>query len=99
MPGIEKIADGLPGWKASLMNLAGRETMIRFIFSAIPVYLLIAVNVPKWVIKAIDKIRRSFSWKGRKEVNGGCCLVAWEKVVRPIHHGGLGIPSLQFYTS
>jgi hypothetical protein len=31
--------------------------------------LLIALNVPKWCIKAIDKIR-SFLWKGRREARG-----------------------------
>jgi hypothetical protein len=25
---------------------------------------------------------------------GGCCLVAWDKVTRPIELGGLGIPNL-----
>jgi hypothetical protein len=48
----------------------------------IPIYLLIARNVPKWFIEAIDKIRRGFLWKG-KEHNGSCCIVAWEKVMRP----------------
>uniref|UniRef100_A0A0A8ZUL3 Reverse transcriptase domain-containing protein n=1 Tax=Arundo donax TaxID=35708 RepID=A0A0A8ZUL3_ARUDO len=92
---LEKIADRLPGWKASFMNLTGRATMVRTVLSAIPVYLLIAMNVPKWVIKAIDKICRAFLWKGGKEVNGGSCLVAWDKVTRPLDLGGLGIHNLQ----
>jgi hypothetical protein len=48
------------------------------------------------VIKAIDKIRRAFLWKSRKEINGGSCLVAWEKVTRPLHLGGLGLPNLLY---
>jgi hypothetical protein len=40
--------------------------------TAIPIYLLVALKVPKW-FKAIEKIR-SFVWKGRKEVNGGYCF-------------------------
>jgi len=32
---------------------------IRFVLSVIPVYLLIAMNVPKWVLQTIDKIRRA----------------------------------------
>jgi hypothetical protein len=70
--------------------------LVRFILSAIPVYLLIAMSILKWVIKAIDKTRRAFLWKGRKEINGGCCLVAWEKVTRPLHLGGLGLPNLLY---
>jgi len=78
---LKKIANKLPGWKASLLNLAGRTVLVRFVLTAIPIYLLVALKVPEWFIQAIDKIRRSFLWKGRKEINGGCCLVAWEKVM------------------
>ena len=77
------------------MTLAGRVVLVRFVLTAIPVYLLVAIQVPKWFIRAIDKIRRSFLWKGRKEINGGSCLVAWEKIMRPIDLGGLGIQNLE----
>lgn len=29
----------------------------------------------------IDKIRKGFLWRGRKEAKGGHCLVAWGKVL------------------
>jgi hypothetical protein len=76
---VERIGDKLPGWKANLMNMAGRATWVRFVLSALPIHVLIALNVPKWFIKAINKIRRAFLWKGRREVHGGCCLVAWKR--------------------
>jgi len=63
---IEKIANKLPGWKASLMNLAGRAVLVRFVLTAIPLYLLVALKVAKWFIRATDKIR-SFLWKGQME--------------------------------
>jgi hypothetical protein len=69
--------------------------MVRFVLSAIPVYLLIDLNVPKWFIKAIDKFRKGFLWKGQAQANGGCCLVAWVKVTRPLDLGGLGFPNLE----
>ncbi|GJN35066.1 hypothetical protein PR202_gb23798 [Eleusine coracana subsp. coracana] len=50
----------------------------------------------KWFIKAINKIRKAFVWKGRDKVNGGSCLVAWDKVQRPLHLGGLGILNLEY---
>jgi hypothetical protein len=44
---IDKIADRLPNWKARLLNLAGRTTLLRFVLSAIPIYLIIAIKNPK----------------------------------------------------
>jgi len=95
MPWIEKIADKLPCWKAALMNRAGRATLVQCVLSAMPIYLLIAISVLKWFIKAVDKIRKGFLWQGKEKANGGCCLVAWEKVMRPLDLGGLGIPNLE----
>ena len=77
------------------MNRAGRATLVRCVLSATPIYLLIAISVPKWFIKAVDKIRKGFLWQGKEKANGGCCLVAWEKVMRPLDLGGLGIPNLE----
>ena len=53
------------------------------------------LHLPPWALKAIDKCRRGFLWKGQKEVRGEHCLIAWPKVARPIELEGLGISSLQ----
>jgi hypothetical protein len=61
-----------------------------------PIYLLIAINVPKWFLRLVNKIRRGFVWKDRENANGGCCIVAWDKVQRPIDLAqGLGIHNLE----
>jgi hypothetical protein len=95
LPLVEKVADRLPGWKAALIHPAGRATLVKSVLSAIPVYHLIALQCHKWVIKAIDKIRRGFLWKGRKNIKGGHCLVGWQKVCLPLTLGGLGVPNLE----
>jgi hypothetical protein len=93
---VNKIVNRHCNWKARLLNLAGRTTLVRFVLSAIPVCLLIAMNISKWVIKSIDKIRRGFLWKGRKKVSGGSCLVPWDIIKRPLNLGGLGISNLLY---
>jgi hypothetical protein len=38
------------------MNKAGHLIIVRVVLSAIPIYLMIAMDLPKWVLlKAIDK--------------------------------------------
>jgi hypothetical protein len=51
--------------------------------------------LPAKTIIAIKKIIRGFLWKGRKDVKGGHCLVAWDNVCAPKEWGGLGIPNIR----
>ena len=95
-PIIDKIADRLPGWKADLLTKAGRKVLVQFVLTSMLIYLVMALELPAWALKAIDKIRRGFLWKGRKDARGGHCLIAWAKVTRPPELGGLGIYNLQF---
>jgi hypothetical protein len=90
----EKIADRLPNCKARLLNLAGRTTLVKFVLSAIPTYLLIAINIPQRVIKSIYKIRRGFFGKGERRLMVEA--VSREIITRPLSYGGLGVPNLQF---
>ena len=79
-PLVDKVADRLPGWKADLLTKAGRCILVQFVLTSMMIYLLLALDLPPRALKAIDKIRRGFLWKGRKEVRGGHRLVAWPMV-------------------
>lgn len=94
-PIIDKVAEQLPGRKADLMTRAGRVVQVHFVLTGILIYVAMATDIPPWAIKAIDKIRRAFLWKGRKEVKGGHCLIAWPRVCRSRELGGLGIADLK----
>jgi hypothetical protein len=37
--------------------------------------MMIALDLPSWAIKAIERILKGFLWKGRKEANGGGGIV------------------------
>ncbi|GJM99674.1 hypothetical protein PR202_ga16795 [Eleusine coracana subsp. coracana] len=59
------------------------------------IYLVMALDLPQWAIKGVDRIRRGYLWRGKKEAKGGHCLVPWGKVTRPKELGGLGISDLK----
>jgi hypothetical protein len=94
-PIIDKVADQLPGWKADLLTRAGRKVVVQYVLTSMLIYLAMAMDLPQWALKAIDKVRRGFLWKGRRDVKGGHCVIAWPKVTRPLDLGGLGISNLQ----
>ena len=85
----------LPGWKADPMTRAGRRVQVQSVLTGMLIYLAVAFDFPPWAIKAVDKIRRGFLWRGRKDAKGGHCLVAWVKVYHPPEHGGLEISDLK----
>jgi len=96
-PLVEKVAARLPTWKEKFLNKAGRLKLLNAVLTSIPVHFLTVFAINKWAIKRIDKIRRSFLWKGSAEANGGHCLVRWAKVMRPKKFGGLGVLDLELF--
>ena len=79
-PIIDWIADRLPGWKADLLTKAGRKILVQFVLTSMLVYLAMAMDLPQWALKAIDKIRTGFLWRGRRDAKGGHCLLAWPRL-------------------
>jgi hypothetical protein len=81
------------------MNCSGRLALIKSTLLTIPVYVSIAMEMPPWVQKSLEKIFKAFLWVGSNVVQGGKCLVAWGNVQRPLGLGGLGIKNLKLFGS
>jgi hypothetical protein len=92
-PLIDKIGARLAGWKGKLLSKAGRETLVKTVISSQPIYHLTVFPLQKWVIQRIDRIQRSFLWKGDgpENLSGGHCLIKWQVTARSKSLGGLGI--------
>jgi hypothetical protein len=52
--------------------MAGRETLVKTVLTAQPIYHLTVFPMQKWLLRQIDKMR-SFLWKGEEpeKVSGG----------------------------
>jgi hypothetical protein len=62
--------------------------------STMPAHISIAVKVSLWILRAIDRLRRGFTWTGSNSTTGGQCMVAWRSVARLVELGGLGVIDL-----
>lgn len=83
--------------EGEFLSSAGRETLVKSILTAQPIYHLIVFPTQKWLVKQIDPMRRSFLWKGDEpeKASGGYCLVRWLTVCTPKDMGGPGILDLE----
>lgn len=95
---IDKSGRRLAGWQGKLLNPAGRRELTHSVLSALPVYLLSSVKVPKQLFEDLDKMRRKFLWAGDSEITGGRCKVAWTSVAKPVEFGGLGLIDLERFS-
>ncbi|KAJ1691520.1 hypothetical protein LUZ63_015675 [Rhynchospora breviuscula] len=94
---IDKLTKRLSGWKAKLLSRAGRLVLASSVLSTIPIFFMSVFKLPVWVIRAIDRIRRDFIWKGTTHQNRGIHLLSWDRMCLPKHLGGFGLINLSLH--
>jgi hypothetical protein len=95
LPLISSCDKYISGWRASLLNRAGRLTLSTAVLSSISLHYMSSMSVPKTIIKAIDRRRCVFFWTGDDVCHGSKCLVAWENVRASKEDGGLDMKDLE----
>jgi hypothetical protein len=74
-PSVDRLANKLPTWRASMMPRAGSLALIRAVLAAIHLHQLMVLGLDKKTLKQVNKILRGFLWAGRADTNGGHCHV------------------------
>jgi hypothetical protein len=92
---VEQVARKLPPCQGSLMARSGRLVWIKSVLRSIPVYAMMAENLPAWARNEIDAVCRKFFWAGSDQSVQGKCMVAWPTCCRPTKLGGLGITDIR----
>ena len=92
----EKLAKALMEWGENHLSLGGKESKIKAIAQALPVYIMSVFKVPARLCDDLTKMIRRFWWgaeKGRRKTHWR----AWEKLIRPKSHGGMGFREFRFF--
>jgi hypothetical protein len=96
-PLLDNMAYCLPTWRGRLLRRSGRLMLIKTTLSVVPIHTSISLDLPPWLLRAMRKLMTTFLWTGTDVVQGGKCLMAWERVQRPLHLGGLGVLDLNLF--
>jgi hypothetical protein len=67
-PLIDCMTDMLLDWKGRLLHRSGRLVLIKTTLTAVPIHVTIGVELPPWVLKAMQKIMMTFLWSGSDEL-------------------------------
>jgi hypothetical protein len=91
-PYVDRLARRFPMWKGSLLDVQGRLILVKAVMTALSIYIMMALDLPKWAIDAMEKLCRGFPWCAKESARGGSCPLSF--VCTPTKFGGLGIHNL-----
>lgn len=90
---IDKIVGRVKYWSTRLLSYAGRLQLIKSINFVIANYWMQCFPLPRFTLKKIDTICRSFLWNGGADISRKS-HVAWKNICKPSKQGGLNIIDL-----
>jgi hypothetical protein len=93
----DKFKCKLNACKANRMSHAARLTLIKSVFSSIPVYYMSNILFSRKFLSKLTAIIRNFWWTGVREesTTRSLCLRVWADICTQKKEGGLGIRNLQ----
>jgi hypothetical protein len=69
--------------------------LIKTVIAPRLVHHMLVEAASDWLVEEATKYMCAFFCVGKKQVNGGQCLVAWDIICKPVRFGGLGVNDLK----
>ncbi|GKD71579.1 hypothetical protein Tco_1325669, partial [Tanacetum coccineum] len=93
-PIIDKFQKRLSKWKANMLSIGGRSTLITSVLGSLRVYYLSLFPMPKLINKRLESLRANLFWGCTDRIKK-IPWIAWKSVLASKVKGGLGIGSLE----
>ena len=88
---IDKMKKKVQQWGSSWLNLVGCMILVKFVLSALPLYLFSLLQAPINIQHKMEATLSQFLWKGGKSEKKKFNLVKWRQVTQNYENGGLAI--------
>ncbi|XP_071700261.1 uncharacterized protein [Rutidosis leptorrhynchoides] len=89
---LDKFKKQLSGWKANLLSIGGRLTLIRSVLNSLGIYYFSLFKCPDSIVNDIESLRSNFFWGSCSDAKKMHWL-RWDQVIAPMDQGGLNIGS------
>ncbi|GKE68056.1 putative RNA-directed DNA polymerase, eukaryota, reverse transcriptase zinc-binding domain protein [Tanacetum coccineum] len=86
----------LSRWKANMLFIGGRMTLIKSVLGSPGIYYLSIFKAPESVVNSLESMRAAFFW-GNFENTKKLAWVKWLNILASLDKGGLGIGSLSAF--
>ncbi|GJY53364.1 RNA-directed DNA polymerase, eukaryota, reverse transcriptase zinc-binding domain protein [Tanacetum coccineum] len=93
---IDRFRSRLSTWKASLLSIGGRLTLIKSVLGSLGIYYLSIFRAPESVLNDLERIRSNFFWGGNQD-GKKIAWVKWPIILNSYDNGGLNIGSLKAF--
>nr|GEV07453.1 reverse transcriptase domain, reverse transcriptase zinc-binding domain protein [Tanacetum cinerariifolium] len=91
---IDRFKNKLSGWKASLLYIGGRLTLIKSVLGSLGIYYMSIFKAPGIVFKILESFRASFFW-GSIEDKKKLAWIKWSNILASFDKGGLGVGGIK----
>ncbi|GJZ89295.1 putative RNA-directed DNA polymerase, eukaryota, reverse transcriptase zinc-binding domain protein, partial [Tanacetum coccineum] len=86
----------LSSWKANLLSIGGRLTLIKAVLGSLGIYYLSIYKAPETVLKYLERYRAKFFWGGSQD-SRNLAWIKWTNALSSFDKGGLNIGSLKAF--
>nr|GEV75825.1 reverse transcriptase domain, reverse transcriptase zinc-binding domain protein [Tanacetum cinerariifolium] len=87
---IDSFVRRLSSWKAKVMSIGGRLSLVKAVLGSLPLYVLSIVRAPNQVLNKLESIRYRFFW-GFKDDEKKIVWIKWLNVLKSKSAGGLDV--------
>lgn len=92
----EAVQKKVSGWQTRFLSTAGKETLIKAVAYAMPVYSMNVFQLPMELCSEIDSMIARFWWGSTNEKKK-LSWVSWKKMARTKKEGGMGFRYLHLF--
>ncbi|GKD33803.1 hypothetical protein Tco_1249312 [Tanacetum coccineum] len=93
---IDRFHTKLSSWKANLLSIGGRLTLIKAVLGSLGIYFLSIFKAPKTILKYLERYRAKFFWGGSQD-SRKLAWIKWSNALSSFDKGGLNIGSLKAF--